>query len=155
MTNDEDSPCLGPAVAGRDEQAMAATSEHRRPQITLFRLLIAASFVGAGLGCSFAAFNVQESWPDWLKILAMMQFVSAGPLIGAGVFALANRTRLGAYIGFFAGICAGSVALVVVFGREVLWDLRYIIAFTLLAVFAAMVRILQAIAARRNQGSQP
>ncbi len=92
----------------------------KRLQITLRSLLLSTSFIGAGIGCYMAAlglmFTEPRDYTDWLGIVnALMpglQFLAAGPLIGAGIFTPFARARLGAYIGFF-------VPIIVVFGYVV------------------------------------
>lgn len=125
-----------------------------RLQITVARLIVATAFLGAGAGCLLAAFSVQQSWSDWRRLLAFLQFLTAGPLIGAGLLAPFHHTRVGAYVGFFAGITGGIAGVIVWAGwrhaLEFLWDLRYVIGFTLMAVGLGVIRVVQKVATRRS-----
>ncbi|MEX2138764.1 MAG: hypothetical protein WD894_05845 [Pirellulales bacterium] len=127
------------------ESSRVTKQEAPRLQITVARLIVATAFLGAGAGCLLAAFSVQQSWPDWRRLLAFLQFLTAGPLIGAGLMAPFHQTRVGAYVGFFAGIIGGIAGAIVWAGwrhaPEILWDLLYVIGCTLMALALGVLSI--------------
>lgn len=79
--------------------------EHpRRWQISLLNFLLAAVLIGTGVGCYFAGSEYlagvnAANWSFSRTVLAGLQTLGAGPLIGAGLFAPLRRLRLGAYLG--------------------------------------------------------
>jgi hypothetical protein len=129
-----------------------------RFQISVARLIVASAFLGAGGGCLLAAFDAQRNWavlPDWRRILVLLQFLASGPLIGAGLLAPTHQSRLGAYVGFFVGVVAGVVGVLtlVKWGAElpgVLWQLRYIIGFSFMAIVLAVVSVVQRVMANNK-----
>jgi len=130
---------------GRFELTVASECRPAGPQVTLVDFILSTAFLGAGVGCFIAAFQgLQSNQGVW----SLIQFIAGGPFIGAGLLTPFHRPRLGAYLGFFGGIVSGVAGLIVIIGPEVLWDLRYVIGFTLVALVAATISILQKISQR-------
>src|SRR5687767_2807280 len=125
---------------GRFESTLASECRPAGLRITLVDFILSTAFLGAGIGCFFAAFRGAQSGQG---LWSLIQFVAAGPLIGASLLTPFHRMRLGAYVGFFAGIVAGIAGLILMIGTEVLWDLRYVLGFTLLGVLAAAIGVVQ------------
>jgi hypothetical protein len=122
-----------------------------RLRVTLMSLLFSAISIGTGVGCYMAVLNWQprHDYTDWLGIAKAVwpgiQFLAAGPLIGAGIFRLFARARLGAYVGFFAPIIAvlGYAVFLIgwrdVFREQVVIQVAALIVLTIAVASCAAV----------------
>ena len=93
----------------------------RKPQISLGRLVLAAGFIGAALGSGASIANYFATRPIKPSLQILVFALAVGPLVGAGACAPFGwfRCRLGAYIGFFAGLLLWTALIAVL---SVLYD---------------------------------
>jgi hypothetical protein len=79
----------------------------KRPQFSLRTLLLSGTFLGAAAGCALRVLHgvLHNLGPRGEFVPSdLFAFLMIGPLVGAGIMAPYRRTRLGAYVGFFAQI---------------------------------------------------
>ena len=133
--------------------------ERRWSRLSLRVLLLSTSFVGAGVGCYFASFrefNARHYHTTfWPAVVAMVQMVGAGPLIGAGLLLPFRRARVGAYVGFFAPIVVLICYEIVLFGWESVASFqgRLIVALTALVLVLGASSTVQILVRRRRKES--
>jgi len=75
----------------------------KRPQFSLRTLLLSGTFIGAAAACAMRALHNLGPRGEFVPS-DLFAFLMIGPLVGAGIMAPCRRTRLGAYVGFFAQI---------------------------------------------------
>src|SRR6476660_4154952 len=102
-----------------DDQRTDRKSGGLMPRYSLKRFMVAISLTSAGLALFVIAGDADTPDVTSLPVASAICWPISFPMIGAGMFALFERAKLGAIIGFVLGVIWTILAYIAVMARGV------------------------------------